>query len=79
MRFGFISLDIGTYDIFTFRNKSSYNNQNKFHTFSNSIENAIYVWKYCVKNEIEMMLKECTKFIFPSFNQNVGFTVFLSD
>ena len=39
------------------------------------IENAHYVWKYCVKTEMEIIGHECTKLIFPSFNQNVGFTV----
>ena len=56
----------------TFRNKRSYNFKNKFDKFSKSLKNANYVWKYCVKSEMEMMLHECTKLIFPSFNQNVG-------
>ena len=36
----------------TFRNKGSYNNQNKFHNFKNSIDYDNYVWKYYVKSEI---------------------------
>ena len=60
-----------------FRNKSSYNNIKKFNKFSISIKYDNYVWKYCVKSEIEMMMHECTKLIFPSFNQNVGFIVYL--
>ena len=63
---------------FTFKNKGWYNNQIKFHKFLNSIENANYVWKYCVKSEMEMMRHEGTKLVFPSFNQNVGFTVSLT-
>ena len=62
----------------TFRNKSSYNFKNKFDKFSKSFKNANFVQKYCAKSEMEMMLHKCTKLIFPSFNQNVGFTVSLS-
>ena len=35
----------------TFRNKSFYNNQNKFPKFLNSIENVNYEWKYCANSE----------------------------
>ena len=41
------------------------------------IENVNYVWKYCVKNKMKMMRHECTKLIFRSFNENVGYTVSL--
>jgi len=35
--------------------------RNKFQKFSNGITNAYYVWKYCFKKEIKMMLHDWTK------------------
>ena len=39
----------------------------------------MYVCIYCVKSEMKMMQYECTKLIFPSFNQSVEFGVSLND
>ena len=62
----------------SFRNKSSYNNKNKFDNFSKSIKNANYVWKYCVKSKMKILLQEIDQFYISYVGLNVGFTVSLT-
>ena len=38
----------------------------------------LIIYGNIVLSEIEMMLHKCTKLIFPSFNQNVEYTVSLT-